>query len=61
MGGTEAMTDPSSNDRTEAEQASVERAGRAAAEIMKAIRAHDPSGYRKDSIPGYPVELIPDP
>lgn len=52
---------PDRKARTEAEQARVEEAGRDAAEIVRAIRAHDPSGYRKDSIPGYPPHLIPDP
>jgi hypothetical protein len=50
---------PDPEARTE-EQGRIEQAGRAAADILRAIRAHDPSGYRKDSIPGYPSERIPD-
>jgi hypothetical protein len=52
---------PNRKGRTGTEQARLEQAGRDAAEILRAIRAYDPSGYRKDSIPGYPPDRIPDP
>lgn len=50
---------PGKHPRTPEEKARLEQANRDAAELLHSIRMHDPSGYRKDTIPGYPEHLIP--